>query len=90
MQALVVEKTLLTEKPELRTRLKEVINEAYTIQACSGCGSLPESKQKGITGLGLREWTRSGCGVAHDRDVNAVKNILAVGHGRLAVGIPVL
>ena len=39
-------------------------------------------------GLGIREWTCNGCGVAND--VNAAQNILAVGHGRLAVGSPVL
>ncbi|MDY0414374.1 MAG: transposase [Pseudomonas sp.] len=66
------------------------VNEAYTTQTCSNCGSLPESRPKGIAGLGIREWTCSGCGVAHDRDTNAVRNILAVGHGRLAVGIPLL
>ncbi|MDM7857868.1 zinc ribbon domain-containing protein [Thiopseudomonas acetoxidans] len=38
----------------------------------------------------IREWTCSECGVTHDRDVNAAKNILAVGHDRLVVGIPVL
>lgn len=29
-------------------------------------------------------------GERHDRDINAAKNILAVGQGRLAEGIPVL
>ncbi|MDY7218941.1 zinc ribbon domain-containing protein [Denitrificimonas sp. JX-1] len=57
---------------------------------CSSCGSLPESRPKGIAGLEIREWTCSGCGVTHDRDINAARNILAAGHGRLAVGIPVL
>ncbi|MDY7219227.1 zinc ribbon domain-containing protein [Denitrificimonas sp. JX-1] len=51
---------------------------------------MPGSRPKGIAGLGIREWTCSGCGVTHDRDINAARNILAAGHGRLAVGIPVL
>ncbi|MDY7219016.1 transposase [Denitrificimonas sp. JX-1] len=67
---------------------KEV--DAYISQTCLSCGSLLESRSKGIAGLGIREWTCSGCDVTHDRDVNAARNILAAGHGRLAVGIPVL
>ncbi|MFC4787381.1 MULTISPECIES: zinc ribbon domain-containing protein, partial [Giesbergeria] len=35
-------------------------------------------------------WKCSDCGAEHDRDVNAARNILAAGHRRLAVGIPVL
>ncbi|MDY7220465.1 zinc ribbon domain-containing protein [Denitrificimonas sp. JX-1] len=59
-------------------------------QAYSSCGSLPESRLKGIAGLGIREWTCSGCGVTHDLDINAAQNIPAVGHGRLTVEISVL
>ena len=67
----------------------EEVNEAYTTQTCSCCGSRQNSP-KGRTGLGIREWTCQGCGTTHDRDVNAAKNILAAGHCRLAVGILVL
>lgn len=40
---------------------------------CSACGSVAESMP-----LNVREWACP-CGVAHDRDVNAAKNILAAG-----------
>lgn len=68
----------------------EEVNERYTTQTCSDCGALPDSRPKGIAGLGIREWTCSECGSVHDRDTNAARNILARGHARLAVGIPVL
>ena len=71
----------------------EEVNESYTTQTCSSCGILPDSRPKGIAGLGIRSWTCSGCGCVHDRDVNAAKNILnkwgsRAGHGTPAVGIP--
>ncbi|MDI1293275.1 MAG: zinc ribbon domain-containing protein, partial [Methylobacter sp.] len=59
-------------------------------QACSCCGCISASSPKGRTGLGIRAWTCAECGTTHDRDMNAAKNILALGHKRLAVGIPVL
>ena len=62
------------------------VNESYTTQTCSCCGSRQNSP-KGRANLGIREW-RCACGVTHDRDVNAAKNILALGLERLAVGIP--
>ncbi|MFE0524979.1 RNA-guided endonuclease InsQ/TnpB family protein [Streptomyces sp. NPDC058954] len=40
---------------------------------CSACGTLQDAMP-----LHVREWT-CGCGTTHDRDVNAAKNILAVG-----------
>lgn len=73
----------------------EEVSESFTSQVCSDCGALPDSRPKGIADLGIRSWTCSECGCAHDRDVNAAKNILKrfnfpVGHDRLAVGIPAL
>ncbi|MDY7218380.1 transposase [Denitrificimonas sp. JX-1] len=83
-------KTMLDYKCAHAGIVFKEVDEAYTTQTCSSCGSLPESRPKGIAGFGIREWTCSGCGVTHDRDINAARNILAAGHGRLAVGIPVL
>jgi putative transposase len=63
----------------------EEVREAYSTQTCSECGSV--SGPKGIAGLGIRGWTCS-CGSVHDRDINAARNLLAAGRGRLAGGIP--
>lgn len=79
-------KTMLKYKCENAGVLFEVVNEAYTTQICSCCGSR-SSSPKGRAGLGIREWTCDGCGITHDRDINAAKNILALGHQRLAGGI---
>ena len=66
----------------------EEVDEAYSSQTCSAC--LARSGPKGIAGLGIREWSCVHCGAVHDRDINAARNILAAGHGRLAEGIPCL
>jgi len=63
------------------------VNESYTTQTCSCCGLISLSSPKGRAGLRIREWTCAECGTTHDRDINAAKNILALGHKRLAVGI---
>ena len=83
-------KTMLEYKSHQAGIVFEVVNESYTTQTCSCCGSIPASSPKGRAGLRIREWTCSDCGAEHDRDVNAAKNILAAGHRRLAAGIPVL
>ncbi len=41
-----------------------------TSQVCSACGV-----KDGPKPLHVREWTCAGCGVTHDRDVNAARNI---------------
>lgn len=54
------------------------VDEKFTTQTCSECGALPPERPKGIAGLGIRVWDCSECGVNHDRDVNAARNILAL------------
>ncbi len=68
----------------------EEVGEGFTTQICSACGTLPESRPKGIADLGIREWSCSNCGALHNRDLNAAINILRRGRATLAVGIPVL
>jgi len=67
-------KSMLLYKAELRGVKVKVINEAWSTQTCSECGSI--GGPKGIAGLGMRSWVCSCCGTLHDRDVNAAKNIL--------------
>ncbi|MBW4567841.1 MAG: transposase [Tolypothrix carrinoi HA7290-LM1] len=42
---------------------------------CGNCGHILERLP-----LNIREWDCPNCGTHHDRDINAAKNILAVGH----------
>ena len=65
------------------------IDEKYTTQTCSCCGSR-HSSPKGRAGLGIREWICKECNTLHDRDINAAMNILVRGHAHLAGGIPAL
>jgi putative transposase len=81
-------KTMLKYKCDHAGIVFEEINEAHTTVTCSGCKK--RTGPKGLEGLRIRDWTCSACGDTHDRDVNAAKNILALGHERLAVGIPFL
>lgn len=66
----------------------EEVDDADTTQICSCCGEISASSPIGRTGHGIREWPCDACGSHHDRDVNAARNILAVGRDRLGGGIP--
>lgn len=57
------------------------IDERFTTQTCSCCGTIPASSPKGMSALGIREWECSDCGEIHDRDVNAARNILNLALG---------
>ncbi len=80
-------KTMLEYKSHQAGIVYEEVQEAYTTQTCSCCGQIGPSSPKGRTGLGIREWACSHCSAVHDRDVNAARNILALGLQRLAGGI---
>jgi putative transposase len=80
-------KTMLEYKSHQAGIVFEEVNESYTTQTCSCCAVIPASSPKGRAGLRIREWTCSNCGSVVDRDVNAAKNILALGLQRLAGGI---
>jgi len=80
-------KTMIDYKSKAMQSAFIEVNEAYTTQACSCCGCISSSSPKGRRDLDVREWTCAECGTEHDRDINAAKNILSLGHQRLAVGI---
>ena len=83
-------KTQLDYKSKAMQAVFVEVNESYTTQACSCCGCISPNSPKGRSGLRIREWSCPECGALHDRDVNAAKNILALGHERLAGGIRAL
>ena len=52
-------------------------NERYSTQVCSECLAL--GGPRGQKHLRVRSWVCDGCGVLHDRDTNAARNILRSG-----------
>lgn len=76
-------KTMLEYKATQAGIVFEEVNEAYSTQTCSQCGSI--EGPKGFNGLGIRGW-RCSCGALHGRDLNAAKNILRVGLDSPAAG----
>ena len=60
-------------------------NERFSSVTCSDCGA--RSGPRGLRALGVRAWCCAACGVLHDRDVNAARNILRTGRGTPTKGI---
>ena len=68
-------RSMLTYKASRYGRTMVVVNRWYpSSKTCSACGHLLATLS-----LGTRRWACPGCGTLHDRDINAAKNILAVG-----------
>jgi putative transposase len=67
--------SMLEYKAALRGReFRRIGRWEPTSQTCSACGV-----KDGPKPLAVREWQCKACGAAHDRDINAAKNILALG-----------
>lgn len=77
-------KRMLEYKALKRQAVFKVVDERRTSLTCSACGN--HTGPTGLVKLKIREWTCSSCGSIHDRDVNAAKNILALGRQSLAEG----
>ena len=73
---------LVYKAEEAGTRVIAV-NPARTSQLCSGCGSVV------VKSLSVRTHICPDCGLALDRDVNAARNILALGRSAWALTCPV-
>ncbi|HEX9139089.1 MAG TPA: transposase [Steroidobacteraceae bacterium] len=70
-------KTQLQYKGQQAGRCVQIVNERNTTRACSSCRAL--TGPTGLDMLVVRTWTCTECGVTHDRDVNAARNILSAG-----------
>ncbi|MFJ9845911.1 RNA-guided endonuclease InsQ/TnpB family protein [Kitasatospora sp. NPDC101155] len=66
---------LLEEKAARYGRHVGIVHRAFpSSQLCSACGHRDEPKP-----LAVRQWACTACGVLHDRNLNAARNILAAG-----------
>jgi putative transposase len=70
-------KTQLLYKGQQAGRCVRIINEKNTTRTCSSCRAL--TGPAGLDMLAVRSWMCVRCGVTHDRDVNAARNILFAG-----------
>jgi putative transposase len=67
-------KRFLQYKSQQAGRSFQIVDERKTSCTCSHCDVL--SGPRGVNGLHVRRWTCAACGVSHDRNVNAGRNIL--------------
>ena len=67
-------RTMLEYKCKWYGKQLIIVPPHYTSQECSNC-----HHNSGKKTLDIREWTCNNCGVHHDRDINAAKNILTKG-----------
>jgi len=74
---------MLRYKSEWFGRTFHQVNRWYpSSKTCSSCGHLHKKMP-----LNVRHFSCESCHVKHDRDINAAKNILTVGHTELACGV---
>lgn len=74
--------TFLKYKGDLYGREVIQVDRFYpSSKTCSSCGSIQTSLP-----LNIREWTCPDCGTTHDRDINAAKNLMALGTSVTAFG----
>ncbi len=78
-------KTYLEYKTIRFGKVMKVVNESWTSKTCYVCNNIADFG--GLSGLSIREWVCSKCLTVHDRDVNAAKNILRIGHDTPIKGI---
>jgi putative transposase len=64
----------LQYKSQEAGRTFQIVNERDTSCTCSHCDAV--TGPRGVNGLHVRRWTCAACGMSHDRDVNAARNIL--------------
>ncbi len=70
-------KTQLSYKGEHAGRSVFIVNEKNTTRTCHRCGA--RTGPAGLYSCAVRRWVCWACKTEHDRDVNAARNILAVG-----------
>lgn len=74
--------TFLKYKGDLYDREVIQVDRFYpSSKTCSSCGTIQSSLP-----LHIREWTCDACGTTHDRDINAAKNLMALGTSASAFG----